>query len=128
MTVKSKVDFLNAVASGNKIPCPECGSENKAEARFCTICGNALVKPVVTENKPVEVAIAKKVETAVDEKVFQPTIMIKKSSEAPVKPKIQAEAQAIATSIFEEKSALADGLPQWTLEPPQVLVKRRNRR
>ena len=51
MTVKAKVDFINAVANGSKIPCPECGSENKSEARFCTICGSALVTSAVLEKK-----------------------------------------------------------------------------
>lgn len=125
MTVKAKVDFINAVANGSKIPCSECGSENKPEARFCTICGNALVTPVVSEKKSVNPAVVKEEPAAVVEKPLKPIIMPKKNNETPTPQKPAAEPQAVAASGYEDKSAFANGLPAWTLEPPQVLVKRR---
>lgn len=126
MTVKAKVDFINAVANGSKIPCPECESENKPEARFCTICGTALVKPEVKGNKPDSTTVAKEAPQSVAAKSVQPLIMPKKNSETPIIPKPKAEPREVIPSDFEEQSAFANGLPPWTLEPPQILVKRRN--
>ena len=56
----------------------------------------------------------------------KPHIMAKKNSETPTIQKPVAEPQPVAASSYEDKSAFANGLPAWTLEPPQVLVKRRS--
>lgn len=42
MDAGSKVDFINSVAAGRKIPCPACNSLNDSDAVFCFSCGSKL--------------------------------------------------------------------------------------
>ena len=42
MNIKSKANFINAVAGGQKIPCPTCNTLNKSDALFCISCGTKL--------------------------------------------------------------------------------------
>ena len=42
MDAKSKANFINSVASGEKIPCPQCNALNDAGSKFCTVCGSPL--------------------------------------------------------------------------------------
>lgn len=50
MDAKSKANFINSVASGQKIPCPNCNSLNRSDSSFCTFCGTKL------EGIPIEAA------------------------------------------------------------------------
>lgn len=42
MDAKSKANFINAVAGGQKTPCPACNSINEKDALFCFSCGQNL--------------------------------------------------------------------------------------
>ena len=42
MDAKSKANFINSVAGGQGIPCPNCNTLNEADSRFCIACGTPL--------------------------------------------------------------------------------------
>lgn len=94
MDAKSKANFINSVAAGTNIPCPKCGAINKADSKFCISCGTELVVP-----------------KADDASAFAP------AQETPV-------ASAKVAKYVEPSSAFAEGLPEWSIEPPQVMVRR----
>lgn len=94
MDAKSKANFINSVAAGTDIPCPKCGTSNKADSKFCISCGAELIVP-----------------KADDAPAFAP------AQETPVAP-------AKVAKYVEPKSAFAEGLPEWSIEPPQVMVRR----
>lgn len=96
MDAKSRANFINSVASGAGIPCPGCGTLNKPDSRFCISCGSEITSPATKEPKNTAPA-------------FEP---VKESA-----PK--------APAYEEPSSAFAHGLPEWSLEPPQVVIRRR---
>lgn len=95
MDAKSRASFINSVAAGNNIPCPQCGASNKEDSKFCVSCG-------------AEIVSAQKAETST------PAFETVKESAVPVK----------AVKYVEPTSVFAQGLPEWSIEPPQVLVRR----
>lgn len=97
MDAKSKANFINSVASGNVIPCPKCGASNKPDSKFCISCGSDLssVCNSTTNNTP----------------AFE---QVKEVS-----------AKATSVKYVEPNTVFAQGLPEWSIEPPQVMVRRR---
>ena len=63
MDAKSKANFINSVAGGQGIPCPNCNTLNEADSKFCIACGTPL-----TQKKPENV-----VPFATAEPVQEPT-------------------------------------------------------
>lgn len=43
MDAKSKANFINSVASRQKIPCPVCNELNEFDSRYCYMCGAQLI-------------------------------------------------------------------------------------
>lgn len=98
MDAKSKADFINSVAAGQKAPCPKCGAANDAGSKFCAYCGSAMsaAKPAFSPSEP-------------------------KPEFPPSEP-----TQNVSAAEIEETSAIfAEGLPGWSIEPPMVVVRRR---
>lgn len=95
MDAKSKADFINSVASGSNIPCPECGTNNKPDSRFCISCGAKFVDLQESQNN------------------------------APAFEATKEAASAKTVEYVEPNNAFAQGLPDWSVEPPQVMVRRR---
>lgn len=113
MDAKLRANFINAVAGGEKIPCPECNTLNEADAKFCASCG-----------KPLEAPAEKKEEVPVP----TPFAPIKKMEEAkPVQeePKKPKKAEKPVEVYVETESVFAEGLPDWDVVPPQVMVRRK---
>ena len=115
MDAKSKANFINAVASGDIIPCRECGTRNKSDSKFCISCGRELspaaaqsstaaFAAVTEETKPSDTAVA-----SVAQNNTSPT-----SAFAPVS----------TVQYVEPSKAFALGLPEWSIEPPLVPVRR----
>lgn len=97
MDAKSRANFINAVADGTTVPCPKCGRGNKPGSRFCAGCGAELEAPAKAD-----------------------------AAFAPVKEEAPAAAAATKAVRYEEPShVFAEGLPDWSLEPPMVMVRRR---
>lgn len=95
MDAKSRANFINSVAKGQTVPCPQCNAANEPDANFCIVCGAKLTK------------------AGTDTPAFGA------ASEAP-KP-----ASVPEKMTEEEKAVFADGLPSWDILPPQVVVRRR---
>lgn len=96
MDAKSKANFINSVANGDIVVCPKCGTQNNKEFKFCLSCGEELIKNNESDNAP---AFAQVNDSGIE------------SKEVDVKT--------------EPESVFAQGLPSWSIEPPQVLVRRR---
>lgn len=145
MNAKSKADFINAVAGGGKIPCPNCNALNDADSKFCITCGTKLIRP---EPKPEADLPFPKVEQTPPAQKPQADLPFRKV-EQPVEP-VQAEApqkkevpfqtvsdakqvpetkqEVLYGAYVEPKSVFAEGLPEWSIEPPQVVVRRKRSR
>lgn len=95
MDAKSRADFINSVASGTNVPCPKCGTSNKPDNKFCISCGAEITVPRETQNNA---------------PAFEPA----KEAVAPAK----------VVKYVEPNNIFAQGLPSWSIEPPQVMVRR----
>lgn len=96
MDAKRKADFINSVAAGTAIPCPKCGMKNESNGKFCISCG-------------VELSASQ-------------TPQVNTSAFEQVKEK---ETSARVSQYVEPSNVFAEGLPEWSIEPPQVMVRRR---
>lgn len=98
MDAKSKAEFINAVTSGEELVCPKCGSRNKANSKFCISCGTEL--GISSQNS-------------------------KEEAFSNVEDKSKTETDKTKSSNYiEPESVFAQGLPEWSIEPPQVMVRR----
>lgn len=94
MIAKSRADFINSIVYGQETVCPTCGTKNNADSRFCVSCGTEIEKAVSNNNIP----------------AFAPT----SNSE---------DAKKIVKYV-EPSKVFAEGLPDWDIVPPQVVVRR----
>ena len=171
MDAINKADFINSVASGNNVPCPNCGTSNGADSNFCIACGTKLAAikevvnnapafepakeafaPVAEEAEPAKEAFAPVAEEAEPAKeAFAPVVeQVKLAKEAfasvkeafqpaqetaepvkeafqPVNEEIVPVKKTVAPAIgkyVEPSCVFAQGLPEWSIEPPQVMVRR----
>ncbi len=95
MDAKSKANFINSVAAGQSIPCPQCGTVNTSDSRFCINCGIEIVAPA-PKSAP----------------AFAPVVE-------------DVPQETVSAKYVEPVSAFAEGLPTWDIVPPQVMVRRR---
>lgn len=100
MDAKSKAAFINSVAAGDQKPCPKCNQLNSASAKFCRFCGQKLEENAQAAPEPVKVP--EPVQTPSSAPVFEPV-----------------EERNEPVSVF------AEGLPDWNIEPPQIMVRRK---
>lgn len=122
MDARSKANFINAVVSGQDNPCPNCNTLNEADAKFCASCGTPMIrKSEAAQAAPAFVPL-KKVKMA-QETQGSPT-----SAPAEEKKEDMAFEPLKKVQKEEVRSAFADGLPEWTIEPPQILVRRKRGR
>jgi len=139
MDAKSKANFINSVASGQKIPCPNCNSLNRPDSSFCTFCGTKL------EGIPIEAAredpnTSTAYAQSNSEEIAVTTDPKNEIAFAPIQDEVISSAQqeekteAVFTPLFmnEEEdsddttpSVFALGLPDWDIVPPQVVVRRK---
>lgn len=129
MDAKSKAEFINAIASGSGMPCPKCGAVNKADSRFCIVCGTALT---ASQEAPTGApAFAPIAETAPSGTAAGNTADVRAAdvnpaaaSTAEVKPAAEKPAEAKEVKYVAPENVFAQGLPAWSVEPPQVMVRR----
>ncbi len=157
MDAKSKANFINSVAGGQGIPCPNCNTLNEADSRFCIACGTPL-SPKKPENavpfaaaepsqEPTQEAASPQepTPTPAAEPSQEPVPEAASSrqpfpaaepSRPPVRPRpVQARPKqaeqpkpaAPTVKYIEPESVFAEGLPSWDIEPPQVVVRRKRR-
>lgn len=119
MDVKSKADFINSVASGEQKPCPNCNTLNKINAKFCVKCGSQLPAAEQTALSQGEAAFAP---AAPEQKKPENTAAsVAESAKATPFASVEFEPEQ-----EEAKSVLAEGLPSWNIDPPQVMVRRKS--
>ena len=137
MNIKSKANFINAVAGGQKIPCPTCNTLNKSDALFCISCGTKLPVNRAKGNKeetmdlkedrlqgsqriihePVEVAVST---GESDNSVRKNLQTVSENKRQAFRPVVSADsAEEVQISVF------AQGLPAWDVVPPQIMVRRK---
>lgn len=114
MDAKSKADFINSVGAGTAIPCPNCGAVNESDNRFCIACGTEFSAPQRHQ---------------ADAPAFEQIKEIDSPAQAEEKETLaQAEEKETPAQVLkyvEPSNAFAEGLPEWSIEPPQVMVRRR---
>lgn len=151
MDGKSKANFINSVAGGQKRPCPNCNTLNEQDARFCISCGMKLNGPETAEIPGEEAPklfcpncgtknerdsrfctscgaeIGQELEDSGGNGTSQSSpVPFQKVSDAGKKPafgKVMLEVPACE----EEESVFAKGLPDWDIVPPQVMVRRKEK-
>lgn len=87
---------VNSAINGDIIFCLKCGAKNKVGYAYCRICGERLVSA--------------------------------KSNDLNVSSRRESRNMEQVNNEVENNNALAfaQGLPEWSLEPPQIMVRRRN--
>lgn len=103
----NSIEMNNAHQSDINI-CSSCGKQNNAQAKFCNFCGNSLDSQNL-DNSLVPAF------SSVEESVggSEPT------AAEPSQELVAEEVENDTLAIF------ADGLPQWDIVPPQIMVRRR---
>lgn len=135
MDAKSKMQFMNSIPNleNETLICPNCNVENEPDNNFCISCGSTLKIFVdESENAPAfsQSEEPGKVEDAAPQHsspAFATASDLKEDvnskREEPVKP---SPAKKMPEVVYvEAPSAFAEGLPEWSIEPPQVIVRRR---
>lgn len=118
MDAKSKANFINSVAAGQEIECPKCQTKNKANGKFCIGCGEKLeaIPAAPVENKTPFATI--------DDDKKETVVVEEKAVEAPVAAPVEKVVEKTVVYV-EPESVFAQGLPEWSVEPPQVVVRRK---
>ena len=110
MDAKSRANFINSVASGSIIVCPKCNTKNPSDSKYCMKCGADLT------------SAASKNMTA--RAVFEQAKAIKEAETANAAPAEPAKEKEVKVVYVEPAKAFAEGLPEWSLEPPHTMVRR----
>lgn len=152
MDAKDKVAFINSVGntaveentnntqSIETVFCIECGTSNSIDAKFCENCGTAIDQVVNDEVDAVDseadnlVELEKPLTTVYDSyQDIQVTPKkkryISEISTVKIDKIIQnmEDGQLVAIKLAEQldkSKAIATGLPEWSLEPPEELIRR----
>ena len=143
----SNADFVNSAAAGKAVQCQFCGAQNQYGNKFCIKCGHALIYASPRSAPPAAAAKPeKKAEpgtpfaAAKPEKKTEPgTPFAAAKPEKKAKPGTPfAAAKPEKKTAFEtfeevlkeqeEVSVFAQGLPEWDLEPPQIMVRRKRKK
>lgn len=118
--MQTNANFVDAVANGQEKACPQCGAKNQGEANNCEACGVSLTAgepafaPVALDNTPKEEAAP----------AFAPAVKEESSENKEAAPAFAPVEQKPEKPYVEPESVFAQGLPAWSLEPPQVVVRR----
>lgn len=152
MDAKDKVAFINSVGNTDveantnnaqgveTVFCIECGTSNSIDARFCENCGTAIAQVVIDEVDVVdkgddnllesEAHLTKIYDSYQDIHVTpKKKRYISEISTVKIDKIIQnmEDGQLVAIKLAEQldkSKAIATGLPEWSLEPPEELVRR----
>ncbi len=126
MDAKMRANFINSVGIGKKIPCPSCNTLNDANSNFCRTCGTKLGKLPSPANEIKE----KTAFTPVKGKESSETEVMKLEQEIK-KPEKNIAFKFVEPIVEEEEepaSVFAQGLPSWDIVPPQIMVRRKDKR
>lgn len=112
MNAKDRSNFINSVQNetAEKLVCSACGAEIMTGDKFCDNCG-AEVGINKTESLREKASV---------NRVREPAVKLTEKVKQRVSNK-QSEAYVEPANIF------ALGLPEWSIEPPQVVVRRKRK-
>ena len=139
-TVEVNSDNMQNIETVETIFCTECGTSNSLDAKFCENCGTA-IEQVVDDN--VYLADSKEVNLVEPEEYQAKSYdsyqdirvtpkkkrYISEISAVQVDKIIQnmEDVQLVTMKLAEQldkNKAIATGLPEWSLEPPEELIRR----
>ncbi len=152
--MNSNVNIINEAIEGQKKQCPVCGFLADINANFCRICGYAmgenqqLNEPVneqkvnLSEKKTESTEVQNTIGFETLNEVTEPEVQELPNLEGwsqtkdtkATKPEVQfsdfeaAEREMAATSINDNENAedaFAKGLPDWSIVPPMIVVRRK---
>lgn len=127
MDAKSKASFINSVTPEVRVKCPKCGADNKQENKFCLSCGAEMARVAKAAFESTNTT-PENVETKT--KAAFESVGANTSSTAADADKAAKEVEESPTVVKEHKKyieptdAFAKGLPEWSLEPPRMPVRR----
>lgn len=132
MDAKMKANFINSVASGNQIPCPSCNAANDADAKFCAFCGAAITQPITQSAgqqavEPVTPSSAAPFASISPEPVPTPVNLAINETAATAEVFTERE-KTIEPVPTVPENRFAEGFPSWSIEPPQIMVRRKSAR
>ena len=135
--------------NNNYLVCPVCGAYNQADSRFCFSCGAKIDEPApaeeipaFTENNEVDPEYPEEsdslIKGAYNEvnafETYAEDGFVRDTDDSEAKQDESNEAFTAAEPVQEEHithesapeevSAFAQGLPEWDIIPPQVMVRR----
>lgn len=146
MDAKAKANFINSLNCDNNQPkkaCPNCNALNDNDSKFCIECGtsldkqeNSLVCPAcgVSNNSDSKFCVA--CGTQLEQEKKNKPLIVKKEQESKNQTEILKKSEYIKADIAfsqvpqiveEESNVFAEGLPEWDIIPPQVVVRRRKK-
>lgn len=109
---------INTVTEGKAVQCPQCGFSNESNSKFCEKCGTTIVNnasKTTNDDETQNLPFKKINETLLD-------------SESPSNNNIEnvaTEKSCDKITYYEEENLVfAQGLPEWSPNPPTVLVRR----
>jgi predicted amidophosphoribosyltransferase len=139
MDAKDKLNFINNTESTEASLCESCGARINSKDVFCQACGEPIrrIVAVTADNGIVicpicgkeqksnrEICISCGAEFDYDgSRVVKKASVVKETSTQP-------EGAAQVTTVFqyiEPSPAFASGLPEWSIEPPVIAVRRKAR-
>lgn len=119
---------MDLETKANVRPCPNCGTINVEDARFCQICGTRL-----EEDKSVEEANGQEEEKQQNNMEGAAFVAINEET-ADKEVMASQEEKGDSVQVFieedsdEEESVFAEGLPKWDIVPPEIVVRRKSRK
>lgn len=153
MDMKSNVNFINSGTDEYKIICPNCSTLNEMDSLFCFSCGTKLeeardtnvnldkfVEGNTAYKSPADVQIRDEVQAEDMKSSFlfgvenmKRNMSIMANEDVLQQPQPESPKMTVYTVVQnpveepEEISVFAQGLPNWDMVPPQVVVRRKSK-
>lgn len=143
MEAKMRANFINSVASGQKIPCPSCNTLNDSDADFCFSCGQKIKRENAfdnTDDNSQYQSVSKNTCPSCNKQndldanfcafcgySFSQNIDAPMSDDSKTKKQAFKFVEPIIEDTEEPVSAFANGLPSWSIVPPNIMVRRKKK-
>ena len=111
MDAKSKANFINSVAGGQGIPCPNCNTLNEADSRFCIACGTPLSQKKPENAVPFAAAEPVQEPTPAAELSQEPAFAAAPSQEKEPVPAAEPSQQPFSTAEQSQQQPFAAAEP-----------------
>lgn len=130
-------ELMEAIKQGKVVICPACGQQNAPANKFCRACGHALVSNKAAAFAPLNgssVPTPDKTSTAgatvtagTSSPAFAASNVTPATTQAatavPKAPAFQVHLMQPQEEEPPQHNAFAEGLPDWNIEPPQVVIR-----